>query len=102
MNKKLIFVFVFAILIGSIFAQYVKITKLSSTLQELSSIFNQYKELTDEAIGENYLLHTISARQIRTLFNLRLRDQSPEIQKRMEEERKKYEDLEKKEDEENK
>ena len=94
MNKRLIFVFVFAILGGSIFAQYVRITKLSSNLQELSSRFNQSKALTDEAIRENYVLHTIAAKQIRTLFNLRLRDQNPEVQKKLEEIRNKYIDLE--------
>ena len=101
-NKRLIVIFIFATLVGINIAQYIRTEKLSSDLHKLNTVFDTHKALTNEAIGENYVLHTIAGRQIRTLFNLRLRDMSPEIQQKITEERKKYEDLEKKKDEENK
>ena len=83
---KLTLAFVASLLIGVTVAQYFKIGKLNSNLDQLSSDFEQYKSLTDEYIKEGYVLHMMASRHIRTLFNLRLMDTNPEIQEKLKEE----------------
>jgi len=83
---KLFVIFTISVLIGITIAQYFKIEKLNSNLDQLSSDFEEHKNLTDEYIKEGYVLHMMAARHIRTLFNLRLRDMNPEIQKKLKEE----------------
>ena len=95
-NSSIGIMFRFAVIglvIGVFVSQYMRIERMEETLNTFMKQQVEFKNGVNASLNESFLMHIISARQIQTLYNIELRRNNPEIQKKLEEERKKYKEL---------
>lgn len=76
---------IMAFMLGAFYSQHLKIVNLDMQVRDL-------KKQCDQEFESNYVLHIMAARQIKTLYNILLREQDPNILNKLAEERKKHED----------
>ena len=93
-NIGLLFRFaVVGLVLGVFVSQYIRIERMEATLNTFMTQQVEFKNHVNASLNESFLMHIISGRQIQTLYNIELRRNNPEIQKKLEEERKKFKEL---------
>lgn len=87
--RLVLYGFIFGILV----AHYLRVENVSRRLEKFEAEESTYRNEINGSVNELFLMHVISGRQIRTLFNIHLREENPEIQKKLQEVRDKYKEL---------